>query len=175
MSGAAIGGGCLCGAVRYTLAAVPTDVAHCHCRICRRASGAAFVTWATVPRAGLAVTGDVRWYRSSRLARRGSCPTCGSQLFFAQEIAADAEAAALPLAEAPPADPHGSTTIDVTVATLDAPDAVAPTRNIWVGSRLAFLHGFDTALPDHADEGPAPTAADAAPHLVETQPRDAKS
>lgn len=175
MTDPTIGGGCLCGAVRYALAVVPTDVAHCHCRICRRASGAAFVTWATVPRAGVEMSGEVRWYRSSRLARRGSCPVCGSQLFFAQEIAADTDAAALPLAEAPPADPHGSTTIDVAVASLDDPDAVVPTRNIWVGSRLAFLHGFDARLPDHADEGPAPSAADAAPQPVETRLGDAKS
>jgi hypothetical protein len=155
----AIGGGCLCGAVRYRLTTVPTDVAHCHCRICRRASGAAFVTWATVPRRDLSVTGAVRWFRSSTLARRGSCPTCGSPLFFAQEIAAADDAAALPLAEAPPASPDGAETIDVTVASLDDPDAVRPTRNIWVGSRLAFLHGFDDRLPDHLDEGPAPIAS----------------
>ena len=148
-----IGGGCLCGAVRWSLPSVPIDVAHCHCRICRRASGAAFVTWATVEKADLAVAGEVRWFRSSRLARRGFCPTCGTQLFFAQEIAEDADAAALPLAEAPPADPAGGTTIDLTVASFDAPDAVRPTRNIWVGSRLAFLHGFDATLPDHLDEG----------------------
>jgi hypothetical protein len=148
-----IGGGCLCGAVRYSLATLPGDIAHCHCRICRRASGAPFVTWATVARDDLFVAGEVRWFRSSTLARRGFCPTCGTQLFFAQEIAAAAEAAALPLAEAPPADPHGAATIDVTVASLDAPDAVRPTRNIWVGSRLAFLHGFDASLPDHPDEG----------------------
>jgi len=150
---AAIEGGCLCGAVRYTLRAVPSDVAHCHCRICRRSAGAAFVTWATVPRTDLAVTGEPRWFRSSRLARRGFCPTCGTQLFFAQEIADPAVAADLPLAEAPPADPNGASTIDVTVASLDDPDAVRPVRNIWVGSRPAFLHGFDTTLPDHLDEG----------------------
>ncbi len=148
-----IEGGCLCGAVRYTLARVPDDVAHCHCRICRRASGAAFVTWATVERRDLAVTGQLRWYRSSRLAERGSCPVCGSPLFFAQAIDDDPAAAALPLAEAPPSDPRGHLTIDVAVATLDDPDRVRPTRNIWVGSRLAFLRGFDATLPDHHDEG----------------------
>ena len=157
-----LGGGCLCGAVRYTLAARPDDVAHCHCRICRRAAGAPFVTWATVARADLAVAGEVRWFRSSTLAKRGFCPACGTQLFFAQEIvegtveasAAEATASVLPLAEAPPASPTGEATLDVTVASLDAPDAVRPTRNIWVGSRLAFLHGFDATLPDHPDEGP---------------------
>ncbi len=151
-----IEGGCLCGAIRYDLARVPTDVAHCHCRICRRSAGAPVLTWATVARADLTVTGEVRWFRSSTLAKRGFCPTCGTQLFFAQEVSdakADAGTTALPLSDAPPADPHGATTIDVTVASLDEPDRVHPTRNIWVGSRLAFLHGFDATLPDHPDEG----------------------
>jgi hypothetical protein len=149
-----IDGGCLCGRVRYDLARVPTDVAHCHCRICRRSAGAPFLTWATVARTDLTVTGEVRWFRSSRSAKRGFCPACGTQLFFAQEIAGDdVEAAGLPLADAPPADPHGAETIDVTVASLDDPDRVRPARNIWVGSRLAFLHGFDATLPDHPDEG----------------------
>ena len=157
MTATGIGGGCLCGAVRYTLAAVPTDVAHCHCHICRRASGAPVVTWATVARADLTVSGEVRWFRSSTLAKRGFCPTCGSQLFFAQEIADpiadDTGRAPFPLAEPPPASPTGEATLDVTVASLDDPDRVRPTRNIWVGSRLAFLHGFDATLPDHPDEG----------------------
>jgi hypothetical protein len=38
-------GGCLCGAVRYSIALPPQWVAHCHCSMCRRAHGAAFVTW----------------------------------------------------------------------------------------------------------------------------------
>ncbi len=153
MAAERIEGGCLCGAVRYTLATPPDDVAHCHCRICRRAAGAPVVTWATVARSDLDVTGEVRWFRSSTLAKRGSCPICGTQLFFAQEIAAAVGATALPLADAPPASPAGAVTIDVTVASLDDPDAARPTRNIWVGSRLAFLHGFDASLPDHPDEG----------------------
>lgn len=150
-------GGCLCGRIRYRLARRPTDVAHCHCRICQRSSGAAFLTWATVPRAELTLTGEPRWYRSSTLARRGFCPECGTQLFFAQAIDATADASALALKDAPPADPHGAETIDVAVASLDAPDRVRPSRNIWVGSRRAWLHGFDATLPDHADEGTAPT------------------
>ena len=28
------------------------------------------------------VEGEVAWYRSSETARRGFCPTCGSQLFW---------------------------------------------------------------------------------------------
>ncbi|MER2604733.1 MAG: GFA family protein [Siculibacillus sp.] len=139
-------GGCLCGAVRYRLARVPTDVAHCHCRLCQRSSGAAMLTWATVPRAAFELTAaEPAWHRSSPAARRGFCPTCGTSLFFAFDAEANATR--------PDLAPHAAAEIDVTVASLDAPDAVRPTRNIWVGTRRAFLHGFDRDLPDHLDEG----------------------
>lgn len=44
-----IEGGCLCGAVRYVITLPTKWCAHCHCSMCRRAHGAAFVTWAGVP------------------------------------------------------------------------------------------------------------------------------
>ena len=45
MSGAILAGGCLCGAVRYEIDGAGGGVSHCHCGMCRKASGAAFVTW----------------------------------------------------------------------------------------------------------------------------------
>lgn len=41
-------GGCLCGAVRYRVTGKPYHVTHCHCSMCRRASGAPLVTWFSV-------------------------------------------------------------------------------------------------------------------------------
>ncbi len=142
-------GGCLCGRIRYRLARVSTDVGHCHCRLCQRSSGAAFLTWATLQRREVTVTtGEPTWYRSTPGASRGFCPTCGTQLFFVQ----GAEPPRLPPAEAV----DETADVDITVASLDEPDAFVPTRNIWVGTRRACLHGFDTTLPDHPDEGPNP-------------------
>lgn len=37
-----IDGSCLCGAVRFRLAVRPQFINHCHCRLCRKASGAGF-------------------------------------------------------------------------------------------------------------------------------------
>lgn len=134
--------------MRYRLARRPDDVGHCHCTICRRSTGAPFVTWATVPRDEVAVDGaEPRWYRSSALARRGFCGTCGTQLFFAFDADASERGRDLPA--------DAGATIDVTVASLDEPDLCRPTRNIWTTTRLGFLHGFDATLPDHPDEGPA--------------------
>ena len=81
-------GGCLCGAVRFEIQAPTKWCAHCHCSLCRRAHGAAFVTWFGVPSEQFRFTKgeeDVEWFASTPEARRGFCKTCGGTLFFTSE------------------------------------------------------------------------------------------
>ena len=78
-------GRCLCGAVQYTITEPLVSASHCHCESCRRAHGAAFVSWATVTARSLDVTeGRERLsrYTSSPGAHRSFCGTCGSPLFM---------------------------------------------------------------------------------------------
>jgi hypothetical protein len=44
-SGRAAEGGCRCGAVAFWVRAEPTVVVYCHCRDCRRSSGAPISLW----------------------------------------------------------------------------------------------------------------------------------
>ncbi len=79
-------GSCLCGAVQFSAEAPTLWCAHCHCTMCQRAHGAAFVTW--VGCAAERVTVDdsmLVWHRSSDEAERGFCRSCGSSLFFRSE------------------------------------------------------------------------------------------
>lgn len=48
----ALKGGCFCGAIRYAASGTPFHETNCHCAICRRTTGAPFVTWFSVPRTG---------------------------------------------------------------------------------------------------------------------------
>lgn len=78
-------GSCLCGAVQYAVETPIKFVAHDHCSICRRASGAAFVTWCGVKSDQFKLTGGsgkLTAYRSTPEAERQFCSVCGSQLFF---------------------------------------------------------------------------------------------
>lgn len=128
-------GGCFCGAVRYQISAANFDVAHCHCRMCRRSSGAPFVTWATVPRQSFAFTsGAPCALDSSAHARRSFCGACGTALTFQRT------------------DQRGW--IDVTVGSLDEPDALMPARHIWTSSQLGWLH-IDDDLPRHPEGSPS--------------------
>ena len=61
-------GACLCGQVQFSIAPPTKWCAHCHCTMCRRAHGAAFVTWIGVPEGQFDfVTGrdTVQWFASS--------------------------------------------------------------------------------------------------------------
>ena len=88
MSTGGAGGKCLCGAVSFALRFPTIWIAHCHCSMCRRAHGAAFVTWVGAETASVSIVdpgSKLRWYRSSPGAERGSCSRCGSPLFFRSE------------------------------------------------------------------------------------------
>jgi len=76
-------GGCLCGSVRFECDATPRWISHCHCRMCRKQTGAALGTYVCFP------AGAVRWpaedprrYRSSADVERSFCAACGGTIGF---------------------------------------------------------------------------------------------
>lgn len=78
-----LSGHCLCGAVRVLVRNPGHELGACHCGMCRRWTGAAFVTLA-VPEAEMQITGEVniRCYGSSDWAERCFCAQCGSTLWY---------------------------------------------------------------------------------------------
>jgi len=77
-------GSCFCGAVHFEVGLPTAFCAHCHCSMCRRAHGAAYVTWFGAARERFKVTSGetslVR-FQSSEHGVRSFCGRCGSQLF----------------------------------------------------------------------------------------------
>ena len=74
-------GSCLCGAVTYTVDGPLRPVVACHCTQCRKASGHHFAA-TSASRDHVRVEGEVHWFQSSDIARRGFCAVCGSNLFW---------------------------------------------------------------------------------------------
>src|SRR5258705_7980474 len=76
-------GGCLCGAVRYSVHGALRPVVMCHCTQCRRMTGH-FMAATAARRAEfrLLSEGELKWYAASNEARRGFCGRCGSTLFW---------------------------------------------------------------------------------------------
>jgi hypothetical protein len=113
-------GGCLCGRVRYVARGEATNLCFCHCRSCRRATGAPMVPWGTFAAASFAIVqGRVAEYRSSPGVTRGFCGDCGTSLTYRRD------------------DRSGE--IDVTLASLDEPAALEPAVHIWVEDKPRWL------------------------------------
>ena len=42
-------GGCFCGSIRYRIKLNDYPSSNCHCSMCRRISGASYVSWMAIP------------------------------------------------------------------------------------------------------------------------------
>ena len=120
-------GGCSCGVVRYRATADPIRVVSCHCGMCRRASGAAFLTHVHFPVEAFTWTqGEPTRWRSSVDAERGFCARCGSTLTMHESVLDDR--------------------VQVSLGSLDRPGDVRPDDHVWTESQLAWLK-IDDDLP----------------------------
>ncbi len=76
---------CLCGAIKIEVQSQPLWSAHCHCRMCQKAHGAAFVTWIGVAKEKFSIVqGEAAliWYASSTQGKRAHCTNCGTPMLF---------------------------------------------------------------------------------------------
>lgn len=110
-------GGCLCGQVRFRIAAEPVVARICWCKDCQHLAGNGAVN-AVFPSDAIACEGTLaeftRTAESGNQVRRRFCPACGSQVFGNST------------------GRQGLTV--VRVGTLDEPSRVRPTANIWSSS-----------------------------------------
>ena len=143
-----ITGGCLCGAVRYESSEPPIKAGICHCRMCQKSTGSAFMVIAGFPRTAFRFTkGEPKLYRSSSIKDKGFCADCGSLLFDQYLVRTGVS------------DPD---LVWVQLGTLDHPEAVSIKFHTGVESQLPWVH-FEDGLPrDRCDEDPGLAAAFAA-------------
>ena len=127
-------GGCYCGKLRYEATGVPFHRTNCHCSMCRRTTGAPFVTWFSVKRSEFRmVAGEPTRFRSSRGGTRSFCSTCGTQLTFVSDDYPD--------------------DIDVTTCSLDDPETLPPHDHTRTSSRLRWISLAD-GLPEFLEARP---------------------
>ncbi|MBX3561392.1 MAG: GFA family protein [Sphingomonas sp.] len=114
-------GHCHCGAIRYEVTGDPVYKALCHCDDCRRHAGAPVVGWAAFPGNALTVqSGTAKVYASSENGRRHFCPDCGTGLFYYNETVLPG-------------------LVDIQIATLDDPGAMAPDIHVQAAERLGWM------------------------------------
>lgn len=120
-------GQCLCGAVKYE-AEIPEKSFYaglCHCKDCQRYTGTAFASSLMVPKAGMVLEGDLKFYgketERGTVMERGFCPNCGSNILCQSDAWDDQYV--------------------LSVGTLDDPSVYQPRMNIF--TRTAQSHVFD--------------------------------
>src|SRR5262249_10252173 len=82
MSGEALHGKCLCGAIEFTATPQGPTMGVCHCSMCRRWSGGVFMTVAVGGTLKVDNEAQLGQYESSPYGRRCFCKNCGSTLFW---------------------------------------------------------------------------------------------
>jgi hypothetical protein len=107
-------GSCLCGNVRIVASGLPYRVGLCHCLDCRKHHGALFHASAIFPQDAVMIDGETRDY-----AGRFFCPRCGSAVFS-----------------------RSADEIEVNLGSLDAPDQLMPTYELWTVRRESWLPPF---------------------------------
>ena len=114
-------GGCQRGAVRFALSAPPARIRICHCRMCQKASGAPFASFADIEHADFSWTrGKPAAFKSSSIAMRDFCRDCGTPLSFRR---------------------IDGPQIEIMTGAFDRPDGVVPTQQFGTESRLGWVVG----------------------------------
>lgn len=136
-------GGCLCGAIRYTVDAEIKDLRACHCTHCQKASGAGGSVNAVLPSSAVKFTkGTPKRYDaradSGRTLYRFFCGDCGSPLYSQRETAPE--------------------TMVLRIGTLDnPPDGLKIAAHIWTRSARSW-DPIDPASKQFAQQPDSPPA-----------------
>lgn len=130
-------GGCLCGAVRYEIAAAPMVARSCWCRVCQYLGAGTATMNVCFPSAAVRMTGTLAEYRSVADSGahmvRGFCGTCGTPITSA-------------------ADERPNLLL-VRAGTLDDPELMAPQVAIWTARAPAWAP-LDPAIPHYLGQLP---------------------
>ncbi len=120
MKDAALHGRCFCGAVHVATATMPFQVSWCHCRDCRRQTGAPAVVWAGFASDAVSFEGTPQRRQSSPHIIRSFCSACGTPMSYE--------------------DDRLPGEIYLPAGIFDEADRLVPERHHYVSSKLFWLH-----------------------------------
>jgi hypothetical protein len=126
-----LAGGCLCGAVQYTVRDAFGYALYCHCSQCRRATGSAFKPFGGIERDKFAVATGAETLSIDGTPdnHNAFCRRCGSLLYSVVRDGAY---------------------VHVTYGTLADAPTLRPTAHIYVGSKAPWFTITDD-LPQHEE------------------------
>ncbi|MDA0791137.1 MAG: GFA family protein [Proteobacteria bacterium] len=117
-------GSCFCESIQFELKGDDYPVANCHCTMCRRTSGAPFVTWLLVPKDDFRVTaGRPKVLKSSDHGTRTFCGDCGTPITCISS--------------------RHPERVDITLGSLTHPEQLTPTGDYYEDTRLPWVRPLD--------------------------------
>jgi hypothetical protein len=125
-----VGGGCLCGAVRYEITRPLSAARYCHCTHCQRRTGTAASANGLVPREGFSLLKgreQLRSYKPPTGVPKHFCSVCGSALFSA--------------------DPFSDQQVVVRLGTIDRDTGIRPSYRQFVDSAAPWEPIPEDGLP----------------------------
>ena len=74
---------CLCGGIKFKLKGKLRHVSNCHCSQCMKTHGN-FGSYTNCPEKNIQFINKktLKWFKSSKIAKRGFCFKCGASIFY---------------------------------------------------------------------------------------------
>ena len=109
---------CLCGSIKIKTKGYHRNVSNCHCIQCRKTHGI-YGAYSNVKDKDIKFINkkNLRWFKSSKSAKRGFCKKCGASIFFKIK---------------------NSDNISIAAGMFDKPTKLKTMRNIFVGNKSDF-------------------------------------
>ena len=117
---------CLCVGIQLKAKGLFRDVSNCHCRQCMKTHGN-YAAYTNTPEQDIKFIkkGTLKWFKSSKKAKRGFCNKCGASMFFKF---------------------LGSDSISIAAGMFKNPTKLKTTMNIFVKKKLDY-YKLDNKLP----------------------------
>ena len=117
---------CLCGGIQLKIKGPLRHVSNCHCRQCMKTHGNyAAYTNALEKDIKFIKKRTLKWFKSSKKARRGFCNKCGASIFFKF---------------------FGSDNISIAAGMFQNPTKLKTTKHIFVKGKLDYYKLNNTLL-----------------------------
>ena len=117
---------CLCGGIQFRTKGYHRNVQNCHCAQCMKTHGN-YAAYTNVEERNIKFLKKrtLKWFKSSKRAKRGFCNKCGASLFFKV---------------------IGAKTISIAAGTFNRPVTLKTTMNIFVKGKSDY-YKLDGRMP----------------------------
>tara|TARA_Y100001936_G_scaffold110777_1_gene108945 strand:+ start:278 stop:691 length:414 start_codon:yes stop_codon:yes gene_type:complete len=109
---------CLCKGVKFITNGEHRNISNCHCIQCRKTHGI-YGAYSNIGKKNIRFLNKktLRWFKSSKKAKRGFCNKCGASIFFKV---------------------NNTKNISIAAGIFDKPTKLKTFRNIFVGTKSDF-------------------------------------